>query len=416
MAEIRKLDQSDLEQASVIAANAYPGFGIRSDDGRRRFRERVLGEMRDEPRMQPFGLFGADGRLHGMMKVYDYQMTVLTQQVPVGGVGYVAVDLVHKKEHVCRDMMRFFLARCREKGSPLAILYPFRHDFYKSMGFGYGTRINQYRVKGDSLPSGHGKSHIRFATQADAPALLDFCNRYALKTHGCCQKNIFEIRRYIGPEPAVVYERDGEIKGYLFYTFKTGASDNPLINNLVVSEIVCEDEALLEILSFVRSQRDQANWIIFNVFDDAFFALLADPRNGTDHFMTPVYHETNTQGLGLMYRVTDTPALFRRLAAHDFECRDFVLKLRVEDTFCPENDGDVVVKFEDGHPRLLDREAGADVEVALSVAEFSSLVMGVVRFGTLLRYGLARISDAGFVPIVEDAFRAKAPPQCTTQF
>ncbi len=416
MREIRKLDESNLQQAAVVGANAYPGFGIRSEEGRRRFRERLLEEMQGDPRMEPFGLFGDSGRLYGIMKLYDYQMTVLTQQVPVGGVGFVAVDLMHKKEHVCMDMMRFFLQWCREKGSPLAILYPFRPDFYKSMGFGYGTRISQYRVKAESLPAGSAKSHVRFAVPADATALLEFCNRYALKTHGHCQKNTYEVRRYLGPEPAVVFESDGEIRGCLLYTFKMGGVDNPLIYDLVVRELVCEDDALPEMLAFLRSQLDQADRIVFNLFDDEFVAALADPRNGTDHFMTPVYHETNTQGFGLMYRVTDTSAMFRRLSAHNFGGKNRTMRLVIDDSFWPENSRPVVVKFEEGHARLLQDDAPADVEVRTRVAEFSSLIMGVVKFSTLLRYGLARISDTRLAPEVEAAFRTAAPPQCTTQF
>jgi len=415
MREIRKLDERDLQQAVVVGANAYPGFGIRSEEGRKRFYEHSLEEMREDSHMEPFGLF-EDGRLHGIMKLYEYQMTVLTQQVPVGGVGFVAVDLMHKKEHVCRDMMRFFLQRCRERGSPLAILYPFRPDFYKSMGFGYGTRINQYRVRAESLPAGSGKSHVRFAVPEDAAALLDFCNRYALKTHGHCQKNAFEIRRYLKPEPAVIFERDGEIRGSLLYTFKMGAVDNPLIYDLVVRELVCEDDALPEMLAFLRSQIDQADRVVFHLFDDEFFAALADPRNGTDHFMTPVYHETNTQGLGLMYRVTDTAALFRCLSGHAFGGKSLTIRLSIDDGFCPENSGPMVVKFEDGHPRLLQPGVPVDVEVRTRVPEFSSLIMGVVKFGTLLRYGLAHISDTRLAPEVEAVFRTAGPPQCTTQF
>ena len=284
------------------------------------------------------------------------------------------------------------------------------------MGFGYGTRINQYRLKAASLPARSGKSHVRFAVPADATPLLDFCNRYALKTHGHCQKNAFEMRRYLGPEPAVVYERDGEIRGSLLYTFKMAAGDNPLIHDLIVRELVCEDDALPEMLAFLRSQVDQADRVVFNLFDNEFFAALEDPRNGTDHFMTPVYHETNTQGLGLMYRVTDTAALFERLSGHSFGGRNFTLRLVIVDSFCPENSGPVVIKFEDGRPRLLNSGAGVDVEVQTGVAEFSSLIMGVVKFHTLLRYGLAQISDVRMAPEVEAGFRTEVPPQCTTQF
>lgn len=37
--------------------------------------------------------------------------------------------------------MFFYLRHYRERGTPLTALYPFRPDFYRSMGFGFGTKV-----------------------------------------------------------------------------------------------------------------------------------------------------------------------------------------------------------------------------------------------------------------------------------
>ena len=87
------------------------------------------------------------------MRLFDFRMTLHETAVSIGGVGGVAVDLAHKKQKVARDMILFFLRHYREKGAALTTLHPFRPDFYRQMGFGHGTKMNQYRVKPASLPA-----------------------------------------------------------------------------------------------------------------------------------------------------------------------------------------------------------------------------------------------------------------------
>ncbi len=50
------------------------------------------------------------------------------------------------------------------------------------------------------------------------------------------------------------------------------------------------------------------------------------------------------------------------------------------------------------------------------MAEFSSLLMGSVRFSSLYRYGLAEISDQGAVDQIDKLFGVAAKPICTTPF
>ena len=57
-----------------------------------------------------------------------------------------------------------------------------------------------------------------------------------------------------------------------------------------------------------------------------------------------------------------------------------------------------------------------DLAIQLDIAEFSVLLMGVVSFTALQRYGLATISDPWFVGIVNRLFLAEEKPMCMTFF
>jgi predicted acetyltransferase len=41
------------------------------------------------------------------MCLHDFTMDFLGVRIPAGGVGQVAVDLLHKKEHVAKEMMAY---------------------------------------------------------------------------------------------------------------------------------------------------------------------------------------------------------------------------------------------------------------------------------------------------------------------
>lgn len=159
MRVIRLLEESDLDEFNRIMIDAYPGFGVATLQEQRRFYQQTL-VMRAEPNVHFYGLF-EDGQLLGGMRLHDFTMNMRGILMPVGGLGGVAVDLRRKKEKAARDMVHFFLEHYTGK-TGLTALYPFRPDFYRKMGFGYGTKISQYAIKPDSLPRGSSKAHVVF--------------------------------------------------------------------------------------------------------------------------------------------------------------------------------------------------------------------------------------------------------------
>jgi predicted acetyltransferase len=128
-----------------------------------------------------------------------------------------------------------------------------------------------------------------------------------------------------------------------------------------------------------------------------------------------LWHEVNTQGSGIMYRILDVPTVFAVLADHDFGGQTCRLRIALTDTFLPENGGEYVVQFTDGRAVLVD-DAEAGATISLDVSDFSSLITGAIGFKRLHQYGLAELSDLAFLETVDRLFSTDQPPLCMTHF
>ncbi|TGV30739.1 GNAT family N-acetyltransferase, partial [Mesorhizobium sp. M00.F.Ca.ET.186.01.1.1] len=106
---------------------------------------------------------------------------------------------------------------------------------------------------------------------------------------------------------------------------------------------------------------------------------------------------------------------FRQMSAHRFGAETVRLQLTVRDSFLPENSGTWLVQFIDGHARVAE-EGQADAAVQLDISDFSSLVMGAVRFSKLHEYGLAELDDLRALPQLDRLFYTAKKPQSMTPF
>jgi predicted acetyltransferase len=416
MGQIRKFRTKDFGDFLSIVANAYPGFKIDTEEKIATAKNRLIKLQKYDPVVNFYGLF-RHSTLLGGMRLHDFTMNLFSIKTTVGGIGLIAVDLLHKKEKICKELVSYFLHHYRKKGACLTALYPFRPDFYRTMGFGYGTKMNRYKVKPGNLPRGDSKDHITFLYKKDMQAIIDCYNRYFKKTHGMMKKTKFELGWFTTPNMKVVgYKSQNKILGYVVFSFKPENPDNFIANNIHMREFIYEDRKVLaELLTFLYTQADQINYIIFNTQDEFFYLLLADPRDPSYTLFESVAHETNSQGIGIMYRVIDTRGIFKILRSHNFGNQTCMLKISIHDSFLHENDGSTFIHFIGGKPHLFTR-GKHDVEIRLDVSDFSSLIMGVVSFKSLYEYGLAEISHTKYINTVNRIFMADEKPRCTTLF
>lgn len=417
MSNMQLLSPETMPAYADIAINAYPTMDINTPEARQKLIDRLINIQQNIPVRHVYGLYRNEQAQGGMI-LYDFRMNMFGATIDAGGVGMVAVDLLHKKEHVAKELIAFFLEHYREAGATMALLYPFRPDFYYAMGFGYGTKLNEYRIRPSALPCRGSKEHLRVLTADDKEALAECYSRYQTRTHGMIVRHAPEWDTWFNKmENRVIgYVRDGKIEGYMLFGFKRRTDTSPLRNNLVVHELLYEHPQALEtLLTFLHTQADQIDRIVITTHDETFHHLLTDPRDESEALIPSVYHECNVQGVGLMYRVIDIPKLFTALSEHNFNGQNCRLKLTVHDNFLPANDGSLLIDFEQGKVSLRS-EGDFDVEISLNVAEFSSLIVGCVDFKSLYTYGLAQISNPAYLETVHRLFKVEEKPICLTAF
>jgi predicted acetyltransferase len=284
------------------------------------------------------------------------------------------------------------------------------------MGFGYGPQMSQYRVQPAAFPKGPSKAHVRALGPRDGEAIRTCYDRFTSQTHGMMYKTEREMRSLFRRKEnrTVGVELEGQLRGYLVYTFEQG--DNFITNDIHVQEWIYETpEALSELSTFLHSQADQIREVVVDTQDEDFHHLPSDPRDGSGKLIPSVYHQSNCQGVGLMYRLVDVPDIFDRLHEHDFGGQTCTLKLNIDDSFLPENAGNVFLRFEKG--RVERQTCGeCDAEISLAIQDFSSLLAGTVAFSSLYRYGRARLSDVTYVNLLDHLFRVEHKPVCMTHF
>jgi predicted N-acetyltransferase YhbS len=405
----------DFDRYIAICANAYPNPGFTTPDAIQSLAESVR-ESTHEPAITLWGAY-RDGQVVGTMRYFDFAMRIRSVEGFVGGVGMVATDLAHKKTGVAAAMIRDFLAHYRDRGATMAILHPFRHDFYRRMGWGYGTPLSQYRLRPADLPARPAPGRARPLGPADLDAFLACHDRLCARTNGLIRAYRSTAERQLSNVAlrVVGYEEEGTLRGYLNARFVP--RERGIQADLVVDHCLAETRAAFDgLLAFLRAQADQCPLVIFNTQEEGFYLLPTDPRDGSETILQmPAYHQTHAQGLGMMYRVLDTPGVFTLLRDHDFGGQSLTLRLTVRDSFFPPNDGTTTIRFANGRPTLAPGEE-PDITLALDVADFSSLLIGSIRFRTLHRLGLAEIGDPGHVSYLDRLFAADQPPVCTTRF
>ena len=415
MRTIREIHEDELDELIRITVEAFPGMKVESRADRDRMRERLVKVM-NEPIVHFFGVFEGAAML-GVMRCYDFTMKLRETRALVGGLGGVAVDLRHKKEHVAADMVRFYLDYYRQKGAALTALYPFRPDFYHRMGFGYGVKMNRYSFRPDALPAAGVGAVVDYLTADDRDDLAACYERFLARTTGLIELPPHMLDALFDDTSAriVGYRQNGALRGYLVFRFEAAPGENWLTNNIQLRTLIYDDAAaLLALLGFLRKQADQAGRIIYETQDETFHYLLDDPRDDSGNLLAGLWHQANTQGLGIMYRVIDAARLWAVLGDHDFGGVTLRMRLDLTDTFFPENAGSYLINVSEGRATL--GSGTADVELGMDIADFSSLVVGAVDFERLQAYGRVNLSDAGMANVVNRFFAAGRRPWCLTHF
>ncbi|MDL2274052.1 GNAT family N-acetyltransferase [Oscillospiraceae bacterium OttesenSCG-928-G22] len=417
MREILRLDESHIDAYTTIAHNAYPSFKDRSEEGIRAYKARVADILRTEKDVEFFGLFDG-GKLITVMRLFRFQMNCFGRIIPASGLGFLGVDLLHKKQNAARPMVQFYEEWSLRQDIPLALLLPFRPDYYKKMGYGIGTKMNQYRIETRYVPAYFGEADLRFVGRDELDGLFACYDRYVARTHGMLRKIGDERYSLATDDYAKIvasYGADGAMDGYVVFHFQNGKAGNYTINHIYVDELVYESPvALGKLLGFLRKQEDQAQLTIFNTPDDSFHYLFDNPLNDSMNYVPFGNIESNTQGVGIMYKALDAKRLFEMCGHRSYNGADLAVRFRIFDEKRESELECVTVSIEGGKAEVSD--CAPEVTVSLSQSDFSALFLGCVSVRALYRLARLGLDDASKLDALDLAMHVPEKPVNNTDF
>ena len=396
-----------------LLADAYPVLAIDSPEALARHTVRI-DEMAGEA--QTRWVVAEDGSdVIAAMRLHDFTMNVRGRDALVGGVGSVAVARTHKRRGLARTLVRAYLDRYRAQGAPFAALHPFRLDFYRRLGFGYGTPVHRYSFTPAAIHAAPARALVRALGPGDVDAFLACSERVRRATHG-------QIAKLAGPARAALEhpahawvgaERDGVLRGYAQTDVILGSKGTHNRNALVVRELGVEDaDAQAALLGYLHGQRDAFARIVIESQDSALFLAAADPRDGCDRYVSPpAAHRVAETGLGIMYRLVDAAAAFATLPPSEPR---FVLRVELADAWYGDTAGTWTLAFERDGVRAA--QGAPDASLRIGSGDCASLVLGALTLGDLLRYGLAEVDPPSAATRVAQLFAIERPPQTVTRF
>ncbi|WP_163101992.1 GNAT family N-acetyltransferase [Peribacillus alkalitolerans] len=411
---IRKLEKEELPDFVNIVLNAYPGTTENTPEFKERFTNTLTYLQEEVEDIDFYGLF-RNGKLLGGMRIHYFKMNVFGNLIDAGGVGQVAVDFLHKKEKVAKDLISYFIDFFKERRTPIVMLYPFRPDFYKKMGFGYGMKKNQYYIEPSSFPKTSIKKELVFLDHSHKESIKDCYNSIAKSRHGMIINSDYEIEKlFKNPNNKLIgLMEDGRLKGYILFSFKKVKDDHFLLNDLLVHHMVYKSpEVLAQFCNFFNSQADQIHRISLHTQDEGLEFMLEDPRNGTNNLIPSVFHETNTAGVGLMYKILDVEKILTATPRLGISCKFNVV---LHDSFHSPEPQKFMIHSQDGKISIEEYRDHED-RIELDISDFSSLIMGVVDARTLYRFGKLTITNTNLLNILNEIFNVHEKPVCTTLF
>jgi len=393
---IRELKPGEMCLFAEIVRTAYPGIKLSTQKERDGFVKRILKILKESKNVQCFGIFN-DKELIGGALYYKFRMNNRGDIIDMAGIGLVAISLLHKKEHAAKDLLMHFLNYFKGRKFQIASLYAFNPEFYRKMGFCFGTRFYRYQVKPSSFADYSKKSHLRYATVEDTGKIHECYEEFHRNNHGTCskQKKSFEASFKSGEIKYIVFEENAKIKAYMIFAQKETNKENFLRQVLEIQRLIVNDSrAYKEFSTFLHSQKDQVDRIIIDSHDFDFIHLLNDPRDGSENILPVVAHQFATDNTAMMYRILDARGFIEKIAEKSKTNKDFAFTLKIKDTFVSDEQISMNIISYKNSVKVSDGK-NLPLIIEIDILNFASWLMGVIGLRKLYSYGLIDVKASG---------------------
>ncbi|CAN5662201.1 GNAT family N-acetyltransferase [soil metagenome] len=332
-----------------------------------------------------------DGEVRASATVLPLESFVDGEPRPMGGISAVMVHPAYRRRGYAGELMLAVLRDMRERDVALSLLSPFAHAFYRVFGYELASEDIEYRLKPSDLSTSPEQSYLRAYREEDLSSLMVLYEAEA-KGHALSVRRSeghwksAEVRR---DRDIAVYERDGEVEGYILYKLSGWQEQDPR-RTLKVDELVAATTRAREaLLSFMAS------------LDPMVYGIeLYTPRGQPLHPYLRSSYVKATVEPDQMLRIVDVEGALGYLE----RAPEAPLVLDISDDVIAENAGAYTV----GDGKVV-RGVEAGKSVSLDVRRLAQLYAGYLPVGALARHGLVEASSPEALGLLETLFPVGDP-------
>lgn len=325
--------------------------------------------------------------------------TLRGDAVEVAGITGVSSPPEYRRRGLVRRLMADSLAEFRDRGIPLAALWPFKHSFYRRLGWAVSNTYATQEFPVDAIAFARedrpdAGEFVRL--EADDWARLSAVRAahgagYELtvdRTEEWWRKRVFSGW---DTDPYVYgYERDGELRGYLVYRIASGDDGRTL---RAWDAAFVDHAARLALLGFIADHDSQvATVFLYGPPDETLLDLVPEP----DEVDLSVK-------AGPMVRLVDVAPALEALPYPD---ADGDVVLEVSDPLCDWNAGCFALSVDDGRASVA--ETADDPDASLDVGTLSQLAVGYRSAGALAEAGGLALATPEAAAVLDRLFPARA--------
>lgn len=418
--EIKLITPAFIEDYLTIYLNAYPAYKDIGDAGREKYRPKVLFSMKNDKHIHFYGLF-EDDTLIATMKLIDFSVNFFGKMLPAAGLMALAVHPLHKKKGAALEMVRFFEEYAKSLQTSVAMLLPFRMDFYRQMGYGYGSKLEEYRMPSQSLPEADKEElkKLRLLTKDDILSILECHSQFAAKNHGMAEKFEDEIRSIEEDtqQRRIGYFNEGQLKGYISYRLVSESDTNYTANRMEVDEMVYTDGVVLRsLLGYLRTQGDLAQTTVLRTGEPDFYHVLPSAQDTSGNYIDYGFLQTNVSAVGTMYKITDPASFVRATPYRKFPSAGLAVSFFYENELCHRTDRLTVEFTEEGRWKTAGEWVLPDVNIYCRLSDLSALFMGSCSFSSMIRLGQITSDNNKYEDLLDRLFYCKQKPWTNTDY
>ena len=370
---VRKIRENELKRCAQLSALAFEYPMERAEQSPQDYFRQVsehpqgLKDVRWDSRWAAFE--DDDATMMATFCVIPWRARFDGHEVVMGGIGGVASLPQYRRGGAIRRCFEAALRDMYAQGMTLSYLYPFSNAFYRKFGYELACDAVNWRLKLSSLPAFDVGGRWRMCEpDVDLTDDLRAVDAPMQRRYNCmvirgdteylwAKEDPFVKREYT----YVYYGEDGRPSAYATIDARPG-------QELKARRFAFNDrEGLTGLLAlFRRFAADHTHVNVTLPTDVDLRGLLPEFSLGT------VGREIAQRGMARVVNVEKALSLARARGAG-------TLRVAVTDGQIPENDGTFEVAFAPGHDNDV-RRTDAEPDVALTIQDFSRLILGCCEF------------------------------------